>query len=202
MPSGYTAALHAGDQSFRDFVLACSSAMGASLDLRDESLDAPSRRFEPSDHYFEATAKGERRLLDLGDDETATKMFLAAVMNVDVHNREGARSVSDRAGRYGDMLGRVRAWEPPTPDHVGLKDFMVEQLEESSLLDCFHSALVVPAFDEWRTVEIAHAQRRLADAHQSWIDEQRRTDQRNAWFDALLASIAIFDESGPDRLEP
>jgi len=39
--------------------------------------------------------------------------------------------------RYEDMLSKVRKWKPPTPDHVDLKKFMIQQLEDSIEFDCF-----------------------------------------------------------------
>ena len=41
-----------------------------------------------------------------------------------------------RRQRYTDMLKQVRKWVPPTTEHMGLKRFMIEQLEQSIRLDC------------------------------------------------------------------
>ena len=40
------------------------------------------------------------------------------------------------AVRLNDMLTQVRAWTPPTTDHAGLKDFMIQQLTVSMPGEC------------------------------------------------------------------
>lgn len=34
------------------------------------------------------------------------------------------------------MLDQVQLWQPPTDDHMGLKEFMIQQIEESIKFDC------------------------------------------------------------------
>ena len=51
--------------------------------------------------------------------------------------------------RYDAMESQVLAWEPPTPDHQGLKNFMLNQIVDSRKFDAYtYEKPVVLSFEE------------------------------------------------------
>src|SRR5437870_4307935 len=123
MPSGYTATLYEGEQSFEDFVWGCARGMGALVLLRD-SPDAPiPERFEPGTYYATRVADAQLRLDALNGmtADDAERAARTAFESETEYRRAADRRDAEIRARYEAMLRRVRAWEPPTPDHVGLR---------------------------------------------------------------------------------
>lgn len=198
MPTGYTADLYEGeDQSFEAFALSCARNFGALILMRDEAPDAPIPRFEPSPHHQEEIDKLTERHQKLSDPDTAARMHATAVEDAAAANRKSARLSRERAQRYGAMLGAARSWDPPSPDHAGLKDFMIKQLEESIEHDCRTYAVEVePDPVEWARQERVRAEQRISRAKERLTEDIRRTRERNDWVDKLRASLA-----GPDEVD-
>jgi hypothetical protein len=134
MPTGYTAKLMDKGQTFQEFVLTCARAFGALVTLRNESWDTPiPDKFEPSDYYPKRIIEAEGKLAKLkamtgeeriafGEAEKAKDLLL----KTEYLNKEKAENE-----RLEEMESQVRAWQPPTNDHKGLKDFMLQQIDVS-----------------------------------------------------------------------
>lgn len=152
MATGYTAAIEDGI-SFQDFVLRCARAMGACIMQRDEPLNAPIKMDEPSGYYKVEGEKAFRELAMFSSMDLASR---EQVYRESIRSRESALSEikvghSELRAKYDDMLQKVNEWEPPTEDHVGLKEFMQEQIAESMSFDCYDVAETQPpTFEEWQ----------------------------------------------------
>jgi len=203
MPTGYTAKIEDGI-SFVEFAWGCARGMGALIEMRDAPFDAPiPERFQPSDYHKrgmeEATRELQRLLAMTADDaDKAAREAHAA------RHKDWVRSI-DRNQRlrekYEAMLGEVRAWRPPTPDHEGLKTFMIEQLETSIEFDCganlYRAAEPQPETGEqWRMGRIANASRDIDYHHKEYLAEVDRVEARNAWVAALRRSLQPTDAAG------
>lgn len=193
MPTGYTAAIADGI-TFREFVLRCARAFGASVTMRDEPTDAPiPERFEPSEWYAQRAQAASRRL-----DELAALRPEDAEARAESDYRERAAEREQRVAqtaalraKYEAMLAEVNAWEPPTPDHVELKRFMGEQIAESLRFDCW-AEWVAPrrlTGDEWLALETERARHDLENSEKHHAEEVERTEKRNAWLKALRESL-------------
>lgn len=195
MPTGYTAAIADGID-FKTFLLNCARAFGACVMLRDEpgGGDKIPPEFTPSPYYAEALEKSRQRVIALSamraaDQETAAAAAYAQAAD-DFAERRNKR-YSLRA-KYEAMLEQAKAWNPPTPEHVGLRDFMVSQIEESIKFDCDGSydkppvRLTGPA---WFAEEMERAQKSLAYDTKAHAEELARVADRNAWIKALRESI-------------
>jgi hypothetical protein len=196
MPTGYTAALHDGEQSFEEYALGVARGFGALITMRDAPADVEIPEvFEPSDYYV-------KRVADLRSDLDAISNMsdarLAQVQAVEISDAEQRLAVfriesAARRARYEAMLERARAYEPPTPDHVGLKETMVQQLVRSIDFDCggSYEPAVPPALplSEYRAARVAEAKTDLAYAIKSLEEEQERADGRTAWVQALRNSL-------------
>lgn len=196
VPTGYTAPIEEDDGiSFEDFVMRCARAMGACVTMRDDRMDAPiPEAFEPNDYYRRELEKAKARFKEL--DGMTVKQ--AKALSDSEWEREDkarlkglsrARAIRDR---YKAMIERVMAWNPPTPDHQGFKDFMLEQLDVSSAYDgTEYYSKRSPKLDgtEWLEREKAAALKNVADYSIEWGKEQARTNSRNEWIRQLRASL-------------
>lgn len=210
MPTGYTADLYDGkDVTFEHFVMRCARNFGALILMRDDNLDAPieeNRYTQGPDSYYAqalATAKDELAAAQALTDDRAAVL---AQQEYDKAERAYAKAVEKDAAlraRYEAMLERVRAWEPPTPDHQGLKDFMVSQLEESIRFDCttlnrsWYGPRAVRTPAEYRAAAIEKAAEAITRAEQELAKERERDETRIAWVTALQDSLGA---SVPERM--
>lgn len=206
MPTGYTADIHDGkDITFRDFALGCARAFGALIEMRDEPPGAPlPEKFEPHTYHQEKRDEAAARLIDLAamtDDECRTA---AEREWLDAMADKRRRDADDRAlaARYNAMLAEVLAWEPPTDEHVGMKTFMVEQLESSIRFDTGYErpdpVRLTPK--QWRTAQRERAERDIAYHEEQHAKDVERARGRSQWLSALRDSLGDPDVSAPARV--
>jgi len=196
MATGYTAELCEKEVDFKAFVLQCARAMGACVMQRDEPLDAPPREEKPTDYHVEALAKAQARLQELllTSDEEATRLSQGEALTTQKRHQEYVAKTTETCKRLNQMKQKVSDWEPPTPDHRGLRDFMLEQLSTTIQYDgtvnSYYEQKTVPLGGaEWRAREIALEERNIA-YHTTQNDEEiKRVSGRNKWIRELRASL-------------
>ena len=196
MATGYTADVKDGKISdFRVFAMRCARAFGALVEMRDDSLDAPiPEAFEPSTYHTNALATARaalarlQRMTVIQANRAAEKAHAEAM-------REWERAQRTREierTRYAAMLAKVRAWQPPSSDHVPLKKFMVEQLEESIRFDCGDVSEWKPKplnGAAWLAKEIERAQSDVAYHEEHLAEDIKRAAERTRWVQQLRDSL-------------
>lgn len=193
MPTGYTDSIKDGI-SFEQFAWNCARAFGALIMMRDEPAGAPIPEFEPSDYSAGELKKAQARLADLKA-MTPQQAELRCLAEYDAQCKQVAewnKSKAELRRKYETMLEKVRAWNPPTPDHAGLKEFMEEQIVSSIKFDCSEfpaPELVRGKF--WLEHRIQKAQDDIAYHAKSYAEEVERTNGRNKWVRDLNASIPM-----------
>lgn len=196
MPTGYTAAIADGI-SFNDFVMRCARAMGVCILMRDDPLDKPiPERFEPSDYHSNKINEiiAELEQTKAMSDEAANDW---AEVEYNREKQELQRIIKKRKEllkNYKAMFERVRSWNPPTPGHQGLKDFMIKQINETIEWDCDTSwyeenqpQLMTGA--QWKEEKIKKLERDLAYHTKENQEEISRTESRNKWIKELRDSL-------------
>lgn len=198
MPTGYTYILEKQpDVSFRDFALRCARAMGALIMLRDEPMDAPLPDDVGGSLDYELTriAKAKERAAEVASWDAKEWRRQYAEFKAS-RERDYAKARED-AARWAKacrrMIDEVNRWKAPTEHHEGLRNFMLQQLEETlrfdgTPLDAEHYE--VPPFAEWKAAEVARAKAEPHRAEQAYDEAKMRADDRNEWVRALKASLA------------
>jgi hypothetical protein len=184
-------------QSFSEFTLLCARAMGACIMLRDGSLDAPIPVFEPSDYSLKGgiAAKAElARLLAMNDEERIVYGQIKKAEQIASHEKWLAKNKAENE-RLVEMRKQVSAWEPPTSEHTGLKNFMLEQIETSmNSLTYIERELIKDRASfarDYYDEAVKKAQRDIeyhAEGHRKECD---RTEARNRWIRELQASLQV-----------
>lgn len=193
MPTGYTADVANGTVTdFRTFALRCARAFGATIMQREDPMNDPPKHREVSDHYVNAVSQAEARVkqlaaFDLNDaNAEAGKEYRDAMRRY----AEYVEKNTATRNRYNAMLAHVMAWEPPTPEHVEMKKFMIDQLTESRKFDTWHPERPTLRYAvTWLAEERQRAIDTLARARQSLAEEEARCKNANAWIDALYESL-------------
>ena len=198
MPTSYTADLYEGkDVTVSDFILGCARAFGALVTMRDDPKDAPiPDEFPASDYHADAVATAEVWLDEVRAMDTED---IANRSDLDYNRaldrwRERRAEAAGRRERYEAMLREVRAWKPPSSDHEGLRDFMVQQLESSIEFDCSMTyddrpARLAPS--AWRAQEIKKAQHDIDYHRREHEKDVQRATERSRWVQALRESLPI-----------
>lgn len=200
MPTGYTSIVADNENfTFPEFAMRCARNFGALIMMRDEPLDAPiPEKFEPSDYYKneyeKAKAAYDNFIANPPTDEDLEKQYNEYVAH------ETERFVADSAEkdikrrRYNAMLSKVLEWQPPTPEHEGLKKFMIDQLQDSIESDCIEYRPLFPNQDEYiaRNRNSKYLKEELDFYEKQWHDEIERTNSRNKWLKELRESLKEF----------
>lgn len=199
MPTGYTDAIKI-DTPFSDFALRCARAFGALIEMRDDPMDATiPDEFAASSYHLEKleqliTEQDRAKTMTL---EQAKEEIKAYNANQERGGAEVRKKSAETRARYERMLDLVSKWQPPTSEHQGLQDFMVQQITDSIKWDCHDSDDFVERYyapfsgtpAQW----IAQAQERAAkdiEYHKKHHAEDcERARSRTAWVKALKESL-------------
>jgi hypothetical protein len=192
MPTGYTAAVSDGKiTELKDFIWQCARAMGALVMMRDEPSDAPiPEKFEPSPYYKDKFDEAKKELDELlamapGD------LSAAAIADFDERVqswRQSEQRKLNQIERYRAMIAKVEAWKPPSCDHVGLKDFMLQQLSESIRFDTDFKPAPEPkptTGEEWRAKRLKELTWGADYYAKNHAREVERVNSRNEWLAQL-----------------
>lgn len=199
MPTGYTAGVRDGTVTdFSVFALQCARAFGALVLLRDESMDAPiPKAFEPCGYHADAERMARlecERLKGMSAEDISVE-HRAAMDQAIVRSQERDHRDSLVVDRYQTMLAKVRAWTPPTPEHDGLKKFMIEQLEKSiewdGPMEPRYGEEIETDTEKWHTQRLRQATKDIGRHKVEYAREVERTNQRNAWVNALRESLEL-----------
>ena len=102
---------------------------------------------------------------------------------------------------YEAMLEKVRAWEPPTPDHENFKRVMEEQITESIRFDCGTDRDSDPpkpiTGPEWHEQRLEIASKDVEYHTKELAKAIACAKERREWVEALIESVPI-----PEKLRP
>lgn len=182
------------DITFEKFVMNCSRAFGALVTMRDNANDSViPEKFEPSTYHIDKLKELKKRLLKI------EKMSPDAANQEAIKEYESAfdcyeKSIKDKRElkkKYEKMLVYVNEWVPPTNEHIGLKNFMIEQITESIDWDCDESCEKPPEpvtgrFWKWDKIEkikndIEYHEKEnnneieLVNARNKWLSDLRKS---------------------------
>lgn len=195
MPTGYTSRLCDGPQTFEEFAMGCARAFGALVTMRDDDSNAPiPEEFKPSDYHQAEVAKARLNYIEFQgmDDKEAERRAIREydeAMTAWTKTREDNRALRDRLGA---MARDVRAWKPPTPDHAGMKKFMLEQLDTTAEFDGRDWPDSKPHLVSGADYRLAGIEKALRDIAYHTVEYQKEAERcrsRSAWVRALRESL-------------
>jgi len=194
MPTGYTCKIKDGI-SFNDFVMGCARAFGALVTMREDPMDAAiPDTIEPDPYHLKKLKEAEAELkrqntLTLAD---FCDMSEAAHREAVKAQERRKQENHDLHNAYLSMLADVGKWEPPTPDHAELKEFMIQQIKESIRFDCYPASDAEPqmAPDDYKAKLLEQTARDIAYHKKEWEAEVDRCEKRTRWIQQLKASLA------------
>lgn len=192
MPTGYTAPIMDGI-TFEQFILSCARAFGALITMRDEPNDAPiPDEFQATDYHVKGLEKANADLAEFQVFTTkdyeakAKEEFDQAI----IHYNERKVKMETQCNQYQSMLSKVKSWIPPSSEHEGLKNFMIEQIESSIKFDCYEPDVpTLPTPEEWANAKLQSIAWNIDYHTKENSKEIERVASRNKWIKQLKESI-------------
>lgn len=198
MPTGYTAIIQERPTiSFPEFAWRCARAMGACVMQRDDPMQEPPRLDAPNSYHRVKIEEAEAKLREVEQMTEPERCSAAEKEFADEELRISSVIQEKRSTEeaYRRMLDMVKAWNPPTPDHQGLKDFMIQQITDSIKWDCdtefYDRPIAKLTGDEWRSKRLESLVSEIAYHLQHDAEEVERTRQRNEWKRQLAESLGM-----------
>jgi len=208
MPTGYTAKLCEEGQTFEEFVWRCAKSRGAFVHMRDERLDAPiqmpgggkEEEYSTVRHHQERLAEELKKLEEiknLSEEEILHRIDVANREAVDYYEKRLVVTTAIKK-RLQDMVDQVTAWQPPSNEHMSLKEFMLEQLAISK--DDGDPPTDPELSDDpqkWRQAKIESAGWSINYHTKNGTKATESSDDTCGWIQKLMDSVPI-----PDSMKP
>lgn len=198
MPTGLTYKIEESDSyTFRQFALHCATRFGACVHQRDENTFEPRHRtvgeYAISALKNAKTKLAQLRAMSADDIEQAIQADSLMVLQ---ENEQSRKEFAVKSARYDKVRKQVEAWIPPTPEHDGLKKFMLKQIEISQNDEPYVRQLPEQNPKRWIEVHLKSAEESIVYFTEQLEKEEKRVKESNEWIDALVESL---DEHEPKR---
>jgi len=178
-----------------EFAMNCAKAFGALISMRDEPSDKEVPQvFEPSTYHKEALATAGSELIEFltQSNEKLKKEWEDQYEDSKQSHKDYVQRLEDKKFNYQCMLLKVKEWTPPTDEHIGLKDFMLSQLNDSIKHDCEGYAPTKPVkqeFEKWLADKTKILEEKVEYHEKEWKAEQFRCAERTDWVKQLRDSF-------------
>ena len=204
MPTGYTAGIIDGEiTTFEQFATQCTRAFGATIHMRDNPMDSPYEPRTPSEYYVNSLQSQREKLEEMKTmtDEAIVQYFETLLNdNLEYHEKKLSENKSNLE-KLNIILESAKSWVPPTEDHVGLREFMIDQLEMTIKGDgdlSYHEELIMKIKEEmeegidpkvYREKRIKEIEERISYYEIEIQSEMERCKKSNDWMEKFFESI-------------
>ena len=204
MPTGYTADIVEGKIStFKEFAKKCMRAFGATIHMRDEPLDKEYKKRSPDDYYYARIHEIESQLVKAlkAPDKFFIDMEMDRLKSDYSYHKKKIEEKKATYERLASILEETENWNPPTKEHAGIKDFMIQQLEETIKYDGDSSYNEGELDDIVRQMESPIDIKRVKDEHIESLKEDlesakkrleeeiKRCEDSDEWVSQFLKSL-------------
>lgn len=198
MATGYTHDIKNGI-TFEQFALSCARNFGACIEMRDDPSDKPiPKKFKVDSYHVKELKEAKTKLKNIKKLSLSKCEKLAQKEFKEEANRlnEMIEDSTSLQAKYKEMLEKVTNYVPPTPDHVGLKEFMVSQIKQSMEFDCDVTyykkqldEVKLLKGEEFKAKEIVNYSRDIAYHQEQFRKEKERVERNNKWISKLRESL-------------
>jgi phenylalanyl-tRNA synthetase alpha subunit len=204
MPTGYTAGIIDGKtETFQDFAKQCMRNFGACIHMRDENMDKEYEPRTPSDYHTKALEKAKEKLkqAETLTDAELIEMRTKELEESKMYHLESIAKTKIARAKLEEFLAKAIEFKAPTPEHEGLRKFMIEQLQSTIDFDGktdYHDKALPQVEMELKNIDanqirfsmIADANKDITYHLKNHKEELKRCADSNAWVETLLGSLA------------
>jgi len=204
MPTGYTAGIIDGTtETFQDFAKQCMRAFGATIHMRDESMDKEYEPRTPSDYHTKALKTANEKLKQaekLTDSEIIASRKKQIEESRNYHTKR-IDEIKKARIKLDEFLTKAKDFKPPTKEHEGIAKFMIEQIETTINHDGdtkYHDDELSKIDSELKNINasdirkdmMADAKRDIEYHTKEHSSELKRCEDSNKWVTDLLAVLS------------
>lgn len=203
MPTTYTARILDGKTTtFRQFAEICMRNFDGTQHLHNESLDAEYKPKVVSDFYTKEVEAAKQVLIDAQEmpDEAIIETRKKNLVNDEKYHSDAIEKVKKSTIVLNKILADVLKWQPPTPEHIGIKMFMIDQIKKTIVGDCdtdYHRNRLVEIRKQLLTLDaseirkqiIEYAKKQIAYYTTQHLEEIECCENVNKWVSDLLKSL-------------
>jgi len=205
MPTGYTAGIINGTtETFQDFAKQCMRAFGACIHMRDENANIEYEPRIPSDYHLKGLeeAKENLKIAETFTDADLIEMRIKELKESKKHHLESIAKTKAARVKLEEFLAKAIRFKAPTPEHEGLRRFMIEQIQSTIDFDGktdFHDKALPEIEIELKNIDanqirftlIADANKDIAYHLKGHKEELKRCADSNEWVRTLLAALPL-----------
>lgn len=198
MATGYTHRVQNGEVvEVKDYILNCARQFGALMHMReDNSTDIKYR--EVGDYHLKSLNKASdnlEQLKKMTDEDIKKEIDKNYEERIKSINRSIDKQEKDRE-RYLNMIEKVNEWNPPTKEHLNLKEFAIKQLQESIKHDCENTYIQImkkelrkETISEYRDNMMKLYSKEIEYHNDSYQKEIAAVEGVNKWISDLVNSF-------------
>lgn len=204
MPTGYTAGIIDGKtETFQDFAKQCMRNFGACIHMRDENMNKEYEPRTPSAYHTKALEKAKEKLKQAEKltDAELIEMRTKELEESKKYHLESIAKIKVTRAKLEEFLAKAIEFKAPTPEHEGLRKFMIEQLQSTIDFDGktdYHDKALPKIQMELKNIDanqirfsmIADANKDITYHLKEYKEELKRCAESNAWVETLLGSLA------------
>ena len=193
MPTGYTYGVQEGKvTTLEDYVKSCARAfLWQARESNEPDLIKLVQNAESDYHKKEYdVALKTLELLNLYTEKDWENLHKIELDQENKREKEHNDKMQNELARYQDMRAKVEAWSPPTPKHVEIKKFMIEQLDKSIEFDQYDFHRRIPFdLEEFKRDTLTAANRDVEYHREEMKKEEDRSGEWLEWVTQLLDSV-------------
>lgn len=203
MASGYSQEVLNGNvTTLKQFASVCAMGLGATAHQKDEALNTPIRKAVVGKHHNKAIRELKSNLKDFKEvtDKQLHKDEKKALSETKEHYLKKIVLVKAAKKKCSALLLDAQLWEPPTDNHVVVKEMMIEHLKETIEFDCDLKPIkeLIADIDKRiksidpeaiRTKQIEAIEKAIDFHEQSHKVDKDHVKQSNEWVGELMNSF-------------
>lgn len=203
MPTGYTAGIIDGKiKTFSEFAKLCMRAFGATIHMRDDSFDAKYTPRTPSTYHQEELSEAQARLKsiqELSDTDIVLNQKIKLLESKEYHDKKIAE-IKDILKKLNEFYRDAEQYQPPSGDHTGIKEFMIQQLSETIKFDgstSYHEECIAEIDGKLKNLTASVIRKELIQSANKDIlyhkkelaADVERCEKSNKWVEDFLKSL-------------
>ena len=183
--TGYTEKIESGYiETGKEFLILCCRAFG--FDMEHMSKEMPPA-ISP-DPYFKKRVESAEQDLEIALNMTLEEAKVLAEEEYkemeSLYKKSFDESIKTNQ-KYEEIREEILKWDPPTENHLRLKEFALEQIDRSihSLYSLYEDALKngMRSPSEYRLYHIKMCEERLARVKEMYEEHMESVNERNQW---------------------
>lgn len=203
MPTGYTSILVDNeDATFEDYAKRCMRAFGATIHMRDKSLNIEWEPAEASNYHLRMVEKNKKKLEEIrykSADEVAQMRENGLKESINYYNKYIKKRL-EVLSRLNRIKKEAEEWTPPTAEHEKFKRFMISQINDTIDFDCDVDYLekgIIEYETQLNELDGEEEKRKLIENYKNEIQyhqkeyekEIERVNSKNKWVRDVLNSL-------------